>query len=287
MRFALLIILLAPTLCAMDGESSRFARRILLNEEARKHTGVEVGDLTALTGCELFKADFDGDGTPDTAALMRRDLKLVLAFFPGRVEADAPKGIRCWTATEAVGAALLKLQMQVCIRCETVHESNDMESATRRTDWQLWRWHKDAWCEAMTITAALVRSSGGGRVVHQRTCIVSDKPRLELVETSRDLLDGKELEGSGVRRTAPIAVDASGKFVAGAFAGAEVPIATRTQLARTLERTGLLAPALEQAEKAVAQAERENLKPDDARLLDARSLHMRLQSRLPAAVASK
>ena len=66
--------------------------------------------------------------------------------------------------------------------------------------------------------------------------------------------------------------------------GNTVPVATRAQMARTLEREGLLAPALEQVGIAIAQAQQEGVQANDARLLDARSLQMRLQARLPGPV---
>lgn len=283
MRLAMLCILLSPVLCAMDAQGVRFARRTLLDESARKHLRAEVGDVAPLAGCTVLQGDFNGDGKPDQAALVWRDRACALGLF--EEGAEAPSAVRLWTPDQTPTAATLNVAARDCVRLETSSSGNSGPRSVETVHWLILRWHDGAWCEALDIVRSQTTTSGGGRLRSVLTReIATENGTTQLVETATDLLDGKLLEGSATRRTSTLTATAEGKLTVAPPQGNTVPVATRAQMARTLEREGLLAPALEQVGIAIAQAQQEGVQANDARLLDARSLQMRLQARLPGPV---
>lgn len=280
MRLLLLIVLCSPAVHAMDVEGVHFSRRTLLDEKARKHLGCGVAEVAPLSDCTVLKGDFDGDGKAGHAAVVRRDKQVVIAFFPADGKASAPAGILALTETTTPAAATQAMPGRACVRLET--SASDGE--TKSVRWRLLRWDGAAWTMALDFTRGTVRDSARGRFHRESTTSIESGARLELVTTSHDALDGIELAGSATR-TAALLTLKDGVYHKGASAGEETPIPTRVQLARTLEREGLVELALEQAQAAVDKAVREKLADNDARLLDARSLRQRLQARVEAAKA--
>lgn len=283
MRLAMLCILFAPMLCAMDAQGVRFARRMLLDESVRKHLRAEVGDVAPLAGCSVLQGDFNGDGKPDQAALVWRDRACALGLFADND--GAPTALKLWSPDKPPTASALPLPGRDCVRLETTHSATSGARSVDTVHWQILRWHDGTWREALAMDRSQATTSGGGRLRSVVTReVVTVHGALQLVESASDLLDGKLLEGSATRRTAQLTVATDGGYLAAELQGNTVPVATRAQMARTLEREGLLAPALEQVGIAIAQAQQEGVQANDARLLDARSLQMRLQARLPGPV---
>lgn len=281
MRVILLVLLCSTALSAMDIEGVRFARRTLLHEQARKHLDCGVGDVAHLGACTVLRGDFDGDGNPDFAAVTRRDKRVVVAVFPAAQDAAGPTGIMTLIEDTAPEAATQPMPGRDCVRLETTTEKD--EAATRH--WRLLRWDGAKWGHALEFTRQIARSAAKGRFSRVILTTIETGKRLELVTLSRDTLDGTELAGSTTQSASSLTLTKEGAYEKGPTEGEDTPVPTRVQLARTLEREGLVEIALEQARAAVEKAERDKLAENDARLLDARTLAQRLQARVDAARA--
>jgi hypothetical protein len=284
MRLLLLMLLCSPAVHAMDVEGVHYSRRTLLDESARKHLGCGVAEVAPLSECTVLSGDFDGNGKADKAAIVRRDKRVVIALFPDNADATAPAGVLALTEASTPAAATQAMPGRDCVRLET----SDGKGETRSVQWRLLRWDGSAWVVALDFTRGTTRDSARGRFHRESTTSIETGAKLELLTTSHDALDGVELPGSATR-SATLLTLKDGVYHKGASAGEETPIPTRVQLARTLEREGLVELALEQAQAAVDKAVREKLADNDARLLDARSLRQRLHARVEAgkAVASR
>jgi hypothetical protein len=281
-RLLIMLLTCPVALSAMDIEAVRFARRALLDAEARKHLQCGVGEVEHLSACHFAKGDFDGDGKADEAALTRRDKKAVLALFAAGREQASPTGIMLLSNEPDSSAAVQKMPGRDCLSVSIVARHEDTETTCCR----LFRWDGKSWVQALEFNSSVTRTEARGRFRREtRTGIEVCDAKAELVMTSRDVLDGKELAGSATRTTVMLELTTEGAYCKGASAGEDTPIPTRVQLARTLEREGLDALALEQAEAALAKAERDKLAENDARLLDARALRQRLKTRVEAARA--
>lgn len=277
MRLLALLVLVAPALSAMDADSLRFARRTLLNEQARKHLDARVGEVANINTCVVLAGDFDGDGKPDSAAVICRDRRLVLALFPAWPEAEAPISILMLTTDKEPSAAVSTLPGRDCVALSEKSNTEELHL----TSTELWRWQEGTWRKALSYTALECRRAAAGRFERLTTTRIAGREGVaELITESRDTLDGTDLEGSRTRTTIALSVDSNGLYVRGKSSGEDTPVPTRVQLARTLEREGLLDLALEQAAAAVTKAERDKLASNDARLLDARALHQRLEARI-------
>lgn len=282
MRSLLLLALFSAPLMAMDAEGVRLARRTLLDEGARKYLDAGVGDVGALSACQVLRGDFDGDGKADFAAVVRNGKAVVAALFPASRDASAPLSIMKLRMEIAPDARVVATVGRDCVCLQTLRKT-DVDGETREiTEGKLLRWH-DGWLDALQFTPAQTRVAAQARFRRETTARVETRgAKCELVTESRDLLDGKELEGSQTRTTAELTVAEGGAFVLGKSSGEDTPVPTRVQLARTLEREGLLQLAVEQAREATAKAERDKLAANDARLLDARAVQQRLEARLAA-----
>ncbi|MBE7490956.1 MAG: hypothetical protein HS108_04265 [Planctomycetes bacterium] len=282
----LCLLFFTPGLAAMDADGCRFARRVLLDESARRHLGAEVGDLRQITHCTVLRADFDADGADDQAALVRNGKACVLALFGA--DRASPTGVRLWTSEPEPVVAVLVVAGRACVRVETARQERSAGVETAIRHWQCVVWRRGDWQPVLEFEQSRTTIGAGGRVVRRctREIEVSGATTV-LVARAADLLDDKVLEGSETCRRSSLAWDADGALQIGAPDSADVPVATRVQIARTLEREGLVAAALDQAADALAQAEREKLKPNDSRLLDAQALRLRLLGRLPAAAVQR
>lgn len=288
MRLALLCVLLSPVLCAMDAEAVRFARRTLLDPSARRHLKADVRDLAALSACTVLRGHFDGDEKPDSAAVVRHDKNLVVALFPGRSETEAPAIVQTLTLDQVPTVDMVHLPGRDCVRLSTDLEQParpPLAASSSSVRWTILRIHKDAWQESLCFTHSSTRRIQRMERL-QTTTIEVQGGKVFLATVAVDKLDAIELPGSRATTRVGLSLDAEGRFRSGDTTGTAVPVATRTQIARMLEREGLLEAALEQANEAARQAEREQLPADDARWMEARSMQQRLRARLPAAVVA-
>ncbi|MBX3475792.1 MAG: hypothetical protein KF754_15585 [Planctomycetes bacterium] len=286
MRILLLMFVLSSPLAAMDAEAARFARRVLLHESARKHLGIEVGDIASVRECTLVRGDFNGDAVPDVAALVSRDGAWALALFDGSAKGDSPAGVHLFRQQNAVAAERLALSGHDAIGLDTTESTDDGHTQQTTVRTTVLRWHQNGWVRGLEFVRTLKRTSGRVSRI-EATSLEHAAGRLSLVGSGHDLLDGQELANSRFSHHTPLTIACDGSLTSGATTRHDVPVPTRTQLARTLEREGLLAAALEQSQLAVRQADADLLPADDARRLDAKALHQRLAASLASATVGK
>jgi hypothetical protein len=277
---AVLCVLLAGPLAAMDAEALRYARRTLLDEAARKHLGIEVRDLGGLSACELARGDFDGDGKADIACIARKDLHGVVALFSGKAEKDAPDGCHCMQLVSAPQADVLNLAGRDGVRLEFSATAALEGGSLQTRTWTILRWHTTAWVIALEVEGWRQRKTGTRFRSEASAEITTAGVTMKLVRRTREYLDDKLLEGADTTTSSELKLGQDGHFEIAADAAPATPVPTRVQLARTLEREGLPQIALEHASAALTQAESEKLPRDDAMLLDARALKQRLQARV-------
>lgn len=280
---AVLCVLLAGPLAAMDADALRYARRVLLDEAARKTLGMEVRDLGGLTACDTVKGDFDGDSKPDVACVARKDLQCVVALFSGKAAKDAPDSTFSLQTASAPVAGVLKLAGRDAVRLEfSVTAATQAETVQTRT-WVILRWNDTAWVNALELEAWRKRESGARFRTEASAEITTTGSTMTWTRRTREYLDGKVLQGADTTTSGTLKIMSDGRLEVLADQAPATPVPTRVQLARTLEREGLPQIALEHARAAVTQAESEKLPRDDARLLDARALKQRLQARVESA----
>ena len=266
MRLLILIFLLAPCLHALDtkdvdGETLRDVRIALLKDKVRGHLGLRIGDFESLD--QALRVKFDG------AHLLCMRLGTKCAALIVR---DGQAGAHLLVAVERSLSLKTFGDTRAIITC-AVREEGPLRS-------RLIEMNDNALELQFTWTGAESTKLEEGRyVIAVNRELKASGEMLKLVETTTYLLDGEQVDGGRAVRTWPL-IESDGQLTCGAVAEAPMSVTANCAIARELERGGFAEAALHHAQLAKMQADKDKLRADDARRLEAMSLATRLNARL-------
>ncbi|MCA8916583.1 MAG: hypothetical protein KDB90_14350 [Planctomycetes bacterium] len=275
MRLLLILMLFAPGLFALDlkdvdRDTCRYVRLALLKDDVRKHFGLRIGDFESLD--QALRVDVEMGGASHLLVLrLGTKAAAVLILTDGKSD---KAGEHCFIEVEnALTAAAILDTSLATLDCRLGDSALPVRSRLLRCqDGKL------QVCFTWIRNEQLSLEKDRYTIETTRRIDQSDSG-IRLVEETRYLLDGKQVDG-GVESGTTELTDGEAGYSRGTVVESTIPLATHCAIARRLERDGLNDAALHHARAAKLRATLDNLADDDSRRLEAQALTARLEARL-------
>lgn len=266
MRLLILIILFAPCLHALDtkdidGDTLRDVRRALLKDQVRKHFGLRIGDFESLD--QALRIEFDGAHLlcmrlgGKSCAVVIRDGKSGAHLFS---EVEDSLTLERFDETRAI------------LRCRTEKDGPTRARLIRLREGKLELCFTWISADQQLLEKERYRIGVTRALKHKNN-------ELHLIEVTRYELDGNQVEG-GRADCDWVLTDSGSELKRGTPTERPISVTTNCSISRRLERDGFTEAALHHAKMGEARADKDRLRDDDSRRLEAMSLTTRLSARL-------
>lgn len=269
-------ILFASPLCALDSESVdgdtlRYTRHVLLQDEVRNHFKLRIGAYEPLDQAILLEAKLNGKTRK--VVILRKDDQLACVVMK---TGDDDKLADHWLFIDAEGDTSAHAGAGGIIIAGEVSDK-DRPGLKQRTRYL--GLGGDGLTVMLTYVSEEEVTYEDGRYVVRTTREMKTDNGLKLVETTEYLLDDEPIEEGASGITYELAEN-EGALHLEESTVTRFSVSTHCKVARRLEREGLNKPALYHARQARVLARLIRLEASDPRHLDAISLVAKLEARL-------
>lgn len=280
MRFIVIAcMLLAAPLGALDvqsidGETLRYTRYVLLQDEVRNHFKLRIGAFEPLDQAILLDADLHGKSRKVVALRLGNELACVVMKT-----GDDEKIPEHWTFIEVEDEIEAKAGAGGIIVTSNVDDEDAPDIKERARYLKL---KDDALRVMLTYVSKSETSYQDGRYVVRTTSrLTNDNFNMQLKKTTKYLLDDEPVPEGTATATYDL-IEKVDSLKLKEISVKRFTVSTHCKIARRLEREGLNEAALFHAREAETLAKVSRLDASDPRNLDAISLVAKLEARLRA-----